>query len=367
VQHPTPTYQPPHLFSFLFSPQFSLSAFRHAIRIQMPDAFDIDAVERRRRQNRLAQRKRRDTVKTQLQELEADNMELRAFKENIVRATQTRSALWDSVDLLTATGRSHDYYGQNPGMLSEASSYFSCGDNQYIADMKAAEPFVSGFGILEMEMPHADHVQMLSPMSPPNYSKTPHSIGNSEHLGKDQESPTHGGSGVEPINMPRESASSKEGSNSSNSSNGNNHNKNSNNNNDKNSSKNSKNNKTKDKNNNNNNNKSNNTTNPSAIKANSSDGRHEALRIAVANGHVSMVRLLIEHGADINASVGELGRTSLHDAVAENDAKMVELLLDNGADVSAVDGSGMTALQIAASLGHVDAAGVLLQQKGAKK
>ncbi|KAL6689894.1 ankyrin repeat protein [Trichoderma pleuroticola] len=80
-----------------------------------------------------------------------------------------------------------------------------------------------------------------------------------------------------------------------------------------------------------------------------------------------MVRLLIEHGADINASVGELGRTSLHDAVAENDAKMVELLLENGADVSAVDGSGMTALQIAASLGHVDAAGVLLQQKGAKK
>ncbi|KAL7940162.1 hypothetical protein V8C42DRAFT_338363 [Trichoderma barbatum] len=334
--------------------------------IQMPDSSEVDAVERRRRQNRLAQRKRRDTVKTQLQELEADNMELRAFKENIVRATQARSALRGPVDLLTGTGRSHDYYGQNSVMLSDASSYFPCGDNQYIADMKAAEPFVSGFSILEMEIPHADHVQMLSPMSPPIYSKTAHGMGNSEHLGKDHEGSTQWGSGVESPNTPRESASSKESSSSSSNNNNNNNNNINNSNNNNNNNNNNKSNDTRDKTNSINYN-SGNITSARAIETNSSDGRHEALRIAVANGHVSMVRLLIKHGADVNAPVGELGRTSLHDAVAENDANMVELLLDNGADVSAVDGSGMTALQIAASLGHVDAAGVLLQQKEAKR
>lgn len=90
------------------------------------------------------------------------------------------------------------------------------------------------------------------------------------------------------------------------------------------------------------------------------DGSQGALRLAVANGHVPMARLLIKHGADVNARDGK-GRTVLLHAVKTKDAEMVELLLENQADVKNVDDSGMSALDIAASLGHVDVAEVLLR------
>jgi hypothetical protein len=91
------------------------------------------------------------------------------------------------------------------------------------------------------------------------------------------------------------------------------------------------------------------------------DGRDQALRIAVSNGHVSMVQLLVKHGADVNAPIGRLSRTPLHDAAAGADAKMVELLLKHGADVSMLDAAGMTALQIAVSADNIDVAEVLLR------
>ena len=88
--------------------------------------------------------------------------------------------------------------------------------------------------------------------------------------------------------------------------------------------------------------------------------RQGAMKIAVANRQASIVRLLIKHGADVNAR-DEIGRTVLHDAAEANDGEMVQLLLDNRVDPDAVDRSGMTSLEVAASLGNVEVAEVLLR------
>ncbi|KJZ77712.1 hypothetical protein HIM_02889 [Hirsutella minnesotensis 3608] len=84
------------------------------------------------------------------------------------------------------------------------------------------------------------------------------------------------------------------------------------------------------------------------------------LKLAISNGHLSMVRLLIKHGANVNAR-GDMGKTALHEAVQANDRNMVEVLADSGADLNAVDSSGSTPLQVAASLGYVEVAEALLR------
>ncbi|PHH65681.1 hypothetical protein CDD81_1767 [Ophiocordyceps australis] len=90
------------------------------------------------------------------------------------------------------------------------------------------------------------------------------------------------------------------------------------------------------------------------------DRRHGALRIAVANGQSPMVRLLLRHGADIDGR-DDRGRTVLHEATESNDGDMARLLLQRGADAGAVDAAGMTPLDVAASLGNVEVAEVLLE------
>ena len=59
-----------------------------------------------------------------------------------------------------------------------------------------------------------------------------------------------------------------------------------------------------------------------------------------------MVRLLLKHGADIDA-LGD-GRTALLAAVGALDEPMVELLLAEGADPNIGDGRGETPLSFAA-------------------
>jgi hypothetical protein len=59
--------------------------------------------------------------------------------------------------------------------------------------------------------------------------------------------------------------------------------------------------------------------------------QQEALRLAVENGYVSMVRLLIQHGTDVNFRDQD-GETVLLLAIGADDAEMVEVLLENHAD-----------------------------------
>lgn len=113
---------------------------------------------------------------------------------------------------------------------------------------------------------------------------------------------------------------------------------------------------------------------------------------AARSGHVDAVRLLLAHGADVNARESARRQTALIWAVSRQHADIVEVLLENGADVRArteartvtvmldrgprravktavadahrVQAGGSTALVLAAQVGCLDCARLLLA-KGA--
>ena len=69
--------------------------------------------------------------------------------------------------------------------------------------------------------------------------------------------------------------------------------------------------------------------------------------LAMRRGLTHIVALLLDKGADVNATDRE-GRTVLMVAVVETgDASIVSRLLERGAKVDAVDGAGRTALDMA--------------------
>ncbi|KAL9609925.1 MAG: hypothetical protein Q9167_005343 [Letrouitia subvulpina] len=86
-----------------------------------------------------------------------------------------------------------------------------------------------------------------------------------------------------------------------------------------------------------------------------------ALQAASASGHESIVRLLLEKGADINAQCGFIG-TALQAASASGHESIVRLLLENGADINAQYGLYRTALQAALASGHESIARLLLEK-----
>ncbi|XP_078661472.1 2-5A-dependent ribonuclease-like [Branchiostoma floridae x Branchiostoma belcheri] len=61
-----------------------------------------------------------------------------------------------------------------------------------------------------------------------------------------------------------------------------------------------------------------------------------ALHVASQNGRTGIVKLLIQHGADVEAR-DEFGRTALHLASEYGHTGIVELLIQHGADVTAKD------------------------------
>lgn len=80
-----------------------------------------------------------------------------------------------------------------------------------------------------------------------------------------------------------------------------------------------------------------------------------ALYTAAANGHRSMVKLLLENvGLDPNAvGPADRGRTAMHAAAAAGHADVLRLLLEMpGADASGRDRDGRTALELATAAGH---------------
>ncbi|XP_051636502.1 ankyrin repeat domain-containing protein 36B-like [Manacus candei] len=77
----------------------------------------------------------------------------------------------------------------------------------------------------------------------------------------------------------------------------------------------------------------------------------------------SLVELLLEHGADIDAK-NELGYTPLTLAITERCKGMIEFLLQKGADVNATDNHKRTPMEVAAILQDKDAVEVLLRNGG---
>jgi hypothetical protein len=105
---------------------------------------------------------------------------------------------------------------------------------------------------------------------------------------------------------------------------------------------------------------------PADISARS-ENRSTPLHWASTGHHFndgSVLRLLLEHGADINA-LDKRGWTPLFVASINGALEVVRLLLEHGADVEAKDNNGKTALQKAADQGH-DEVVELLREHGAK-
>ena len=90
--------------------------------------------------------------------------------------------------------------------------------------------------------------------------------------------------------------------------------------------------------------------NPDARDArNNCTGIHMAAR----NGHLAIVRLLLEARADKDAAA-QNGATALHPAAQLGHLDVVRLLLEAGADKDASMQHGATALQLATQNGHLD-------------
>ena len=95
------------------------------------------------------------------------------------------------------------------------------------------------------------------------------------------------------------------------------------------------------------------------------DNGQTPLSLASAIGEVSIAKLLLIQGADIESHGSDPEkRRPIHWASLNGHAGIVELLVDKGARVSVVDSSGRTPMDYAENLGHDDIEYILKQ--GAK-
>eukprot|EP00752_Nemacystus_decipiens_P016405 g14662.t1 len=87
------------------------------------------------------------------------------------------------------------------------------------------------------------------------------------------------------------------------------------------------------------------------------------LDVAATMGHADVVRLIVDHGIDVNAASRD-GITALHAAASRNRLEVIDVLVAAGADVNAEQvgqGEGDTCLHMAASHAHTPSVLALLK------
>ena len=87
-------------------------------------------------------------------------------------------------------------------------------------------------------------------------------------------------------------------------------------------------------------------------------------QLAIA-GHAKFIKYFLEKGADSNGNQGYRGDPPLHVASGKGKVDIVKLLINHGANIDRKARNNVTALHVAAQAGHVEIVGLLLQ-KGAK-
>lgn len=87
-----------------------------------------------------------------------------------------------------------------------------------------------------------------------------------------------------------------------------------------------------------------------------------ALAYAAGERHWEVVKLLLDKGADVDASDYEAGVTALMMAAGDGNLEMAKLLLDKGAAVNATAIGDETPLIDAVSKGHLEMAKLLLDR-----
>jgi ankyrin repeat protein len=83
-------------------------------------------------------------------------------------------------------------------------------------------------------------------------------------------------------------------------------------------------------------------------------------RVAAEEESVKVVRVMLEHGADVGAEDNE-GRIPLHAAMFNGTVDVVQVLLEYGANVGAKDNEGQTPLHMAVDYGRVEIVRMLLE------
>lgn len=81
---------------------------------------------------------------------------------------------------------------------------------------------------------------------------------------------------------------------------------------------------------------------------------------AADEGHIEMVKILLQSGADVNKACTDSGATPLYAAAKEGRNDIVNILLKSGAEVNSTNTTGATPLYIASQRGHMEVVKTLL-------
>ena len=91
--------------------------------------------------------------------------------------------------------------------------------------------------------------------------------------------------------------------------------------------------------------------------------RMTPLHHAVRNGDLSLARIFLDFGAEVNTADNEVG-TPLHSAVISHHTFMIDLLLEYGVNINSLDGHGSSPLQVAMTSKRHDIVRQLLDHGG---